>query len=110
MVKKTILKIEKLEEVKHFVKLMEKAGIPYRQIIVFGSYAKGKAKPWSDVDLCVVSNIFGKDRHSERSKLMHLKDDFSLDIEPHPYHPRDLANRWDPLAYEIKKYGIRVSL
>lgn len=110
MAQKAILKDEKLEEVKHFVRLMEKAGIPYRQIIVFGSYAKGTAKSWSDVDICVVSGIFGKDRCSERLRLIHLKDERTLDIEPHPYNPKDLANKWDPLAYEIKKYGVRVSL
>lgn len=110
MVKKTILKIEKLDEVKHFVKLMVKAGISYRQIIVFGSHAKGTDKPWSDIDLCVVSDIFGKDRYSERLKLMQLKDDNSLDIEPHPYNLNDLKDKWDSLASEIRKYGIPIQV
>lgn len=109
MDQKTILKSEKLAEVKHFVKLMGSVGIPFQQIIVFGSHAKGTAKPWSDIDICVVSDIFGKNRYSERLRLMHLKDDGSADIEPHPYHPKDLANKWDPLAHEIRKYGIRMS-
>ena len=27
-------------------------------------------------------------------------------IEPHPYHPQDLKEKWDPLACEIRKHGI----
>ena len=73
---------------------------------IFGSYSKGTAKPWSDIDLCVVSKQFGQNRHTERVWLMKLRDMQTLDIEPHPYHPKDLADKWDPLAQEIRKYGI----
>lgn len=92
----------------NYSKLLVKAGILYKKIILFGSYAKGEAKSWSDIDLCIVSNDFGKDSFSERLKLMHLKDNNTLDIEPHPYNPSDLDNRWDSLAAEIRKYGIQI--
>ncbi len=82
--------------------------IPCDRLIVFGSQASGRAKPWSDIDVCVVSKKFGKNRHDERIALMKLLTDATGDIEPHPYHPKDLENRWDPLAAEIRKYGITV--
>lgn len=100
---------EKLTEVKTFMKRMKEAGISYKKVILFGSYARGTARSWSDIDLCVISDEFGKDRHSERVRLMHIKDDETLDIEPHPYNTRDLANKWDPLASEIRKYGVSLS-
>lgn len=106
----TTLAPEKLAEVERFAKRLREAGIPYESLIVFGSYAKKDAKPWSDIDVCVVSKIFGQDRHTERMLLMHLTDDTTIDIEAHPYHPRDLADAWDPLASEIRRFGIRVDV
>lgn len=88
---------------------LSKRHISYEQLIVFGSHVKGTAKPWSDIDVCVVSKKFGKDRHSERISLMQVLNDATGDIEPHPYNPIDLQAKWDPLAAEIRKYGIIVS-
>jgi len=91
-----------------FAKRLRAAHIPYEELIVFGSYAKGTAKPWSDIDLCIVSRAFGKDRHKERVKLMHIRNDDTIDIEPHPFHPKELADTYDSLAHEIRTYGISV--
>ncbi|KKS82819.1 MAG: polymerase, beta domain protein region protein [Candidatus Gottesmanbacteria bacterium GW2011_GWA1_43_11] len=93
-------------QVSRFAKQLQLSKIPVNHLIVFGSQAKGDAKPWSDIDICVISDTFGKDRHRERVTLMKLTDEKTIDIEPHPYHPRDFADKWDPLAHEIKKYGI----
>jgi len=81
------------------------AGIPVERIILFGSYAKGTAKPWSDADLCVVSSIFGKDRYAERVSLAKLTSGVEDMIEPYPYHPDELMDPFDPLAQEIRMYG-----
>lgn len=89
-----------------YQKNLERAGIIPKQLIVFGSQATGKAKKWSDIDLCVVSDTFGQDRFSDRLTLMHLRDDNTLDIEPHPMSPEELAARWDPFAHEIRTHGI----
>lgn len=107
MVQKTLAP-EKIAEVERFAKRLREAGIPYESLIIFGSFAKGDAKPWSDVDVCVVSKIFGQDRHTERVRLMQLTDNTTIDIEPHPYHPRDLADAWDPLAAEIRRFGVKI--
>jgi len=57
----------------------------------------------------VVSKDFGHDRYTERLKLMHLTNDETINIEPHPYHPNDLKDKWDSLAVEIMKYGVKFS-
>jgi len=88
--------------------LLNKENILVEALILFGSQAKGSAKPWSDIDLCVVSRDFGHDRPAERMKLLRISNDETIDIEPHPYHPKDLADKWDPLAVEINKYGVTV--
>ena len=81
---------------------------PIDQMIIFGSQVKGTARQWSDIDVCVVSPKFGKNRHSERLMLMGLVDDIDLRLEPHPYSPKDFRDKWDGLAAEIRRTGIPI--
>ena len=90
---------------KDYRRVLDVAGIAVEDLILFGSYAGGSPKPWSDLDVCVVSKDFGKDQTEEMILLKKLASPIEPMIEPHPYHPQDLANPWDPLAAEIRKYG-----
>lgn len=108
MATKSILSDTPMNLIKKYKSVLRKEGIPVSKIILFGSYAKGKAKPWSDLDICVVSNIFGKDNHAELVRLMRLTSKVDEMIEPHPYHPKDLEDPFDPLAHEIKKTGMAI--
>ncbi len=91
-----------------YIATVRKHQIPVDAVYIFGSQVKQTAHTWSDIDTCVVSKVFGKDRHTERVALMHLTNDETRDIEPHPFSPEDFADKYDPLASEIRKYGIRV--
>ncbi len=108
MARTTLIKQDILQQIQRFAVNLRRARIPYESLIVFGSHAKGKARAWSDVDVCVVSRTFGNDRFSDRVRLSKLTDDDTLDVEPHPLSPQELADPWDPLAAEIRRYGIRV--
>lgn len=44
--------------VKDYLIVLEKKGIPLQKAYLFGSQAKGKAGPYSDIDLIVVSPAF----------------------------------------------------
>ena len=94
MAQKSILADTPENLIKKYRLVLAEAGIPVDKIILFGSYAKGTSKSWSDVDVCVVSPLFGKNGYDERVRL-----------EPHPYNAKDLADPWDPLAYEIRTNG-----
>lgn len=102
MVKKSILSDTPNNLIKRYFKVLTDHGIKVNKIILFGSYAKNKAKPWSDVDICVVSKQFGKDGYDEMVRLNQLTIDVDTMLEVHPYHPKDLDDPYDPLAYEIK--------
>ena len=95
-----------LSIINKYLQKVREFGIPVEKAILFGSYAKGIADKYSDVDLCVVSNQFGKDSHQELLTLLKLTDKETVDIEPHPYSPKDLENKWDSLANEIVNFGI----
>jgi uncharacterized protein len=88
---------------------LNSAGIKVDDLLVFGSQAKGTAQPTSDIDIAVVSSQFSRDYSDERVRLMRLGNKISLAIEPHPFHPDDLNDRWSTFAQEIKKYGIPVN-
>jgi len=105
MAQKSILNGPVKTLIKKYQKVLKENDIPVDKLILFGSRAKGKAKPWSDIDLCVVSKKFGKNSFDESVFLGKLTLDIEPLIEAHPYHPKDLENPYDPLAYEIKKHG-----
>jgi len=59
----------------------------------------------SDLDICISSSIFGKNRFKERGLLFDIAQKVSSLIEPHPYNPKDLKEKWDPLAEQIRTTG-----
>lgn len=44
--------------IERFKQSLEKLGVKAKKIIIFGSYAKGKAKRHSDIDVVVISDDF----------------------------------------------------
>lgn len=107
MVKRNIDK-KILQQIQDYKKVLEKNKIKIDKLILFGSYAKGTQKEWSDIDLCVVSPQFGKNRFEERVRLMKLSIGRGENIEPHPYNLKGLNDKWDPLASEITKSGLEI--
>lgn len=107
MAQKTIpqLIVRKVERLR---KTIEDDGVAVNSLYVFGSYAKGSAHSWSDIDVCVVSPSFGKKiKNPARylwSKRLTLHD---FKLEPIGFNPRDFAES-SPLIAEIKKYGIKI--
>lgn len=106
MAQKFLLKDKPEVLIKRYYQILKKAGFSVEKIILFGSWAKGAPKKWSDLDLCIVSKQFGKDPVEEMMTLGKLSLQVDSMIEPHPYRPQDLANIYDPLATEIRKTGV----
>ena len=87
-------------------KLLRSNGINITKIILFGSIAKGKSDKFSDIDVAIVSPSFGKNYRREMVKLTILSSQINDNIEPHPFNPAELNNKFNALANEIKKYGL----
>lgn len=88
-----------------FVSLASQS-IPVQKAFIFGSYAKKTADESSDIDVCVVSPALGKDVVDETVFLGQIASRVDLRIEPHPMSPEDFAEKYNPLAYEIRTHGI----
>lgn len=91
-----------------FARAVVKSDIPVHSMYVFGSRVTGNAHRWSDLDTCVVSTQFGKDRISERVLLLKIARPISALIEPHPFSVKDFADEENPLAQEIQRTGVRI--
>ena len=102
-------KVYSNREVKRIVleykELLREEKIEFDKIYLFGSYAKNNQRDWSDIDVAIISKKFGKDLFDEQILLDRIADKVNYAIEPHPFHPRDLKNKWSSLALEIEKYG-----
>ncbi len=75
---------------------------------LYGSQAVGSARPWSDIDVAVVSPDFSEDLFEERVILMQWAAAIDDRIEPQPFTPERFGPN-DPLASEISRTGIRLA-
>ncbi|MEW6611036.1 MAG: nucleotidyltransferase domain-containing protein [Patescibacteria group bacterium] len=88
--------------------LKQDVGFPFKAVYLYGSYANGTQRDWSDIDVAVVSEKF-KGRVDPFMYLWRRVRDIDTErgIEPVGFHPRDFV--WEnPLAAEVKQYGIRI--
>ncbi len=78
-----------------------------QKIILFGSYAHGKPRPESDVDLLVITNALGSERRPSLTIRKALNIMFGLDLIV--YTPTRLQQRldWgDSFLREIMETGV----
>ena len=59
-----------------------KQSIDVRQVILFGSYARGAATDYSDIDVAVVVDTPAEDWLETSALLFRLRRDINLSIEP----------------------------
>lgn len=79
-----------------------------KKAYLFGSYAKGKEREDSDIDIALV--IEGMtDFFATQMKLMRIRRKVDLRIEPHPIKEDDFTGM-NPFANEIQKSGIEITL
>jgi len=75
---------------------------------IYGSYVRGTASEWSDIDVAVVSPDFTGDLFAAQLALMQLAARIDDRIEPRGFAPEDF-NASDPLASAIQQTGIRIA-
>jgi len=71
-------------ELKEYIRLLRDSYNVYA-VILFGSHAQGKAKEYSDIDIAVFSDEFGKNPFQEMKALLKLRRQINPDIEPLPF-------------------------
>ena len=92
--------------IKEFVNALKQEGITIDRVILYGSYARGHARPDSDIDVAVISKDFGKDRVEEGMALFRIAGKIDPRLEPVPFSTKMYEkDTWIPLIYEIREEG-----
>ena len=97
--------------VRKYLQAVSKAGINARRAILFGSYARGEANEWSDIDLVVIAPEL--DNQSDRrlnSKLWELRAHTDSRIEPIPCGEREWeTEEGSPILEIARREGIEIA-
>ena len=108
--KKVLTKRAAIKTAEEFVKSLSHAGINVEKAILFGSYASGSQREWSDIDLALVSDKFSGLRFTDSQlfsrMLIHYPFYF---IQAQTYSP-DYFKKGDPFIDEIKRTGIEIKV
>lgn len=95
-----------LETARAFVMTCIKTGVPVKQAILFGSYAKGEQRTNSDIDVALISDAFTWN-FIENNHQTALINYHYPDIEVHHFNAEDFKNETS-LINEIKRTGIKI--
>jgi uncharacterized protein len=90
-----------------YIQALNQGNIPIKEAILFGSYARGTNKEWSDIDIALVSEVFVGNRIEDKDKIRKITLSISSEIEVLPFSPEDFDLQ-NPLAKEILETGIRL--
>ena len=96
------------KKVQAFLDKLRLTGFHISKAYIFGSYAKGQADRWSDIDVAIISPQISNDRFEERIRLTELSMSIDDRIEPLPFN-LDSFNDDDPFVRQIKIEGVAIS-
>ncbi len=96
-----------IEAAERFTRLIP-SDLKVKKVYLFGSYAKGKEREESDIDIAIVLGNM-TDFFDTQMQLMRIRRKVDLRIEPHPISEKEF-NEMNPFASEIQKNGIELSL
>ena len=96
-----------LNKARSFVKECNEAGLFFNKVYLFGSFAKGNAHEWSDVDLLLVSDQFTRNTFENIKLYLKINARYP-EVETHTY-PTDYFLKGDSFIEDILKTSIEVS-
>ncbi|MFC1496735.1 nucleotidyltransferase domain-containing protein [Candidatus Margulisiibacteriota bacterium] len=95
------------EKLSNFINKVKKNKIKVIKAYLYGSYAKGKAREDSDIDVAIISPDFSGNRFIDSLTIIPFRRKIDSRIEPVAYKPEDFEET-DPLVAEIKENGFEL--
>ncbi|MBU2483366.1 MAG: nucleotidyltransferase domain-containing protein [Proteobacteria bacterium] len=99
---------EVIKKTQEFLDMVSSVGVRLERVILFGSYAKGNANKWSDIDIALVSKDFQGIGFYDRQKMNPCVLKTDTRIEPHPYRTEEFTED-DPFIKKILSEGIEIA-
>lgn len=98
-----------VETVKKFVEEIKKQGVKLKTVVLFGSYARGDQREWSDIDVALVADEFIGVGFEDIKRFIDVTIQKPyLYIEPHTFNTQDFENG-NPFISEIRRTGIIIA-
>ena len=95
--------------IKDYMQTLKDDGLKIKKAYLFGSYAKGKAHKWSDVDICIISPQFKNPNQAMDYLWTRRIVNKNVYIEPVGYPPKDFVDE-SQLVWEIKTTGKEIKV
>ena len=93
--------------VKRFKKALREAGFPMARIVIYGSYARDEARKDSDIDICLISEAFKRNREAYRKEAVFIAFNVDSRIQVVVVDPEEFrTNKLSPLWSQIRKESI----
>lgn len=84
---------------------LERNGIRVTRAILFGSFAQGRMREWSDIDVALISPDYRPTDFRQRVKIGLICQSVDVRMETVVYRPESFP-KGEPLAREIERTGI----
>ena len=84
--------------------------LPIERAYLFGSYATGRNRDYSDIDLAIVSpavNIVNSLKVNQ--EIFHRAMLYNVDLEPICFSPEEFETEELPIVLDIKRTGVEIT-
>jgi predicted nucleotidyltransferase len=98
-----------IKMVKQYAEDIKKQGVKLHTVILFGSYAQGRQREWSDIDVALVADEFTGVGFEDIKHFLDVTIQKPyLYIEPHMFNTIEFE-KGNPFIDEIQKTGIVIA-
>lgn len=93
--------------IEKFKKALREAGFPTTRMVIYGSYARDEARKDSDIDICLISDAFKRNREAYRKQAVFIAFNVDPRIQVVVVDPEEFKrNKLSPLWSQIRKESI----
>jgi predicted nucleotidyltransferase len=83
--------------------------LPIERAYLFGSYATGRNRDYSDIDLAIVTPALNAENSfAINQKIFSRASRYNLDLEPICFSPEEFEQEYLPIVRDIKREGVEI--
>jgi predicted nucleotidyltransferase len=84
--------------------------LPIERAYLFGSYATGRNRDYSDIDLAIVTPVVNSKTSLKISQeIFHRAMLYNVDLEPICFSPEEFEKEELPIVLDIKREGVEIT-